>query len=87
MIDPTRNELINHLVQIYEDAMGEPYEDAEDAFFIVERAAYWLAADYHGGMNSNLYEALSVSPYSPGLVERGPGDCELYLQGCEFIEN
>jgi hypothetical protein len=38
-----------------------------------EGAIYWFAADYHSGQWSNLYEALSTSPYSPGPIERGPG--------------
>jgi hypothetical protein len=42
--------------------------------FDMEAAIYWLAADYHGGQGSNLYSALSQSPYTPSPLENGPRD-------------
>jgi hypothetical protein len=37
--------------------------------FDIEAAIYWFATDWHGGQWSNLYSALSTSPYKPGLSE------------------
>lgn len=31
-----------------------------------EAAIYWFANHWHGGMSSNLYSALSCSPFNPG---------------------
>jgi len=42
--------------------------------FDVEAAIYWLASDYHGGQWSNLYAALCVSRYRPGLFVREVAD-------------
>lgn len=33
--------------------------------FSAEEAIYWYAYNHHGGQNSNLYSALSVSEYKP----------------------
>ncbi len=61
--DPTRNEMLTFLCGFY------PYEAEQ---FDREEAIYWFANDYHGGQSSNLYSALSTSPYKPGPVCNGP---------------
>lgn len=49
--------------------------DPDEHLFDIEQAAYWLASDFHGGQNTDLYEALCASPYKPGLLESGPEPC------------
>jgi hypothetical protein len=61
--DPTRDEMLAFL-----ETTG--VEDEFDR----EEAVYWFAANYHGGQSSNLYEALSMSPYAPGLATNEPDD-------------
>ena len=58
MSDPTRDEMLATL-QCF-PLIGECDE------FDRECAIYWYAANYHGGQWSQLYAALSVSPYHPG---------------------
>jgi hypothetical protein len=53
--DPTRDETLTAL------------QGADE--FDIEAAIYWFANDWHGGQWSNLYSALSTSPYRPGLSE------------------
>jgi hypothetical protein len=83
MMDPTRSELIAFLEGQYpavtcgehphtEDEAERDDHDGCGCRFDIEEAAYWIAADYHGGQWSSLYSALSTSPYSPG-----PGECSL----------
>ena len=48
------------------------YWSHEDDAFEIEEAMYWFAADYHGGQGSNLYAALSLSEFTPGLLANGP---------------
>ncbi len=57
--DPDKEEMLQTL-----RASGCQNEDgfADDC----EVAIYWFAHDYHGGQWSNLYSALSTSPYTPG---------------------
>jgi len=55
--DPTREEMLTAL------------SGADE--FDIEAAIYWFANDWHGGQFSNLYSALSTSPYRPGLSESG----------------
>jgi hypothetical protein len=104
MTDPTRAELLAFLEQAYPDATGgetphtddQADDDAHDGCpcrFDIEDAAYWLAAHHHGGQASNLYAALSASPYRPGACERDlPDDderataSELYRQGAEWLQ-
>ena len=69
--DPTKQEMINFLVKI---------ADGEDSTFDIEEAIYWFASDYHSGQWSNLYSALSTSPYSPGPCCTGPEDEFLYAE-------
>ena len=58
--DPTREEMLATL------ATQCPYADE----FTTEAAVYWFANDWHGGQWSDLYAALSASPYRPGVLER-----------------
>jgi hypothetical protein len=55
--DPTRDEMLTALAQSGADE------------FDIEAAIYWFASDWHGGKWSNLYSALSTSPYKPGWSE------------------
>jgi hypothetical protein len=61
--DPTRNEMLTFLCGFY------PYEADQ---FDREEAMYWFAANWHGGQSSNLYSALSTSPYHPSPLSNGP---------------
>jgi hypothetical protein len=70
--DPTHDDMLTFLKQC------QTYDDIDDMEFEIEEAIYWFANDYHGGQDSNLYEALSSSPYSPGLIRSGPVDDYLY---------
>ena len=56
--DPTADEMLAFLLS--QPCRSE--DDRDDALI----AIYWFAADWHGGQSSNLYSALSTSPYSPG---------------------
>lgn len=56
--DPTRDEMIAFL-------LSRPCRSDEDRDS-AEVAAYWFASEWHGGQFTNLYSALSTSPYSPG---------------------
>ena len=60
--DPTRDEMLTALAQSRADE------------FDIEAAIYWFANDWHGGQWSNLYSALSTSPYRPALSESGCPD-------------
>jgi len=62
--DPTKRDMKVFLLRRYR---GE--EGASDS---AEIAIYYFAALYHGGQGSNLYSALSTSPYRPGRAEREP---------------
>jgi hypothetical protein len=64
-LDPTREELLAHLRVLY---------PSDDDFSECDReeAVYYFAHDYHSGQGSNLYAALSTSPYRPGPCQRAP---------------
>jgi hypothetical protein len=103
--DPTRDELIAYLESIYPDVTcGEPLHTEAEAEsdthegcpcrFDIEEAAYYLAAHWHGGQWSNLYSALSCSPFKPGPCSSDlPDDeerftaSELYRAGSHWIEH
>ena len=59
--DPTHDEMLAYLDTFW----GSSEDGWEDE---AEVAMYYFANDYHGGQWSNLYSALSTSPYSPGPV-------------------
>lgn len=59
MADPTAEDMRAVLV--------DRWTDEADA---AEIAIYWFACHWHGGQNTNLYAALSNSPYSPGPLAR-----------------
>ena len=61
--DPTRNEMLAFLCGFY------PYEVEQ---FDREEAIYWFAYAWHCGQGSNLYSALSTSPYKPSPLANGP---------------
>ena len=67
MRDPTRDEMLAYL-------KGNSTDCDE---FEIEEAIYWFAYAWHGGQWSNLYSALSTSPYSPGPITTGPEDNHL----------
>lgn len=60
--DPTREDMLS--------AIKEALPGVDD--FDQEAGLYWYANDNHGGQWSNLYSALSVSPYTPGMRETRP---------------
>lgn len=62
--DPGREDMLEFLA-------SELSEEAADDFDR-EEAMYWFAYEYHGGGGSNLYAALSCSPYRPGILADGP---------------
>lgn len=66
--DPTRAEMLKALVK----AFRAPRWDRADWKFDIEAAMYWFCSNWHGGQWSNLYSALSTSPYRPGPLCRGP---------------
>ena len=86
MIDPTRDELLEWLRDCADDILDLRGEEVE---FDIEEAAYWIAADCHGGQWSNLYAALCASPYSPGQLACGPMEGEpawfLHEIGCRWL--
>ena len=58
MNNPTKEELLESIPQIYKDEEGFDTE--------VEVALYWFATHYHSGKFSHLYSILSTSEYTPG---------------------
>ena len=76
MLDPTRNEMIQFL------ALSNPAIDFNE----FEVAMYWFAYDWHGGQSSNLYSALSTSPYNPGPLTTYASECENNIIVAELIE-
>lgn len=56
--DPSYKEMVEHLSS-YDKALDE---------VTIAAAIYHFAASHHGGQSSNLYEALSNSPYKPGAA-------------------
>ena len=67
--DPTKKEMMNFLKDIY--GGEDSWEDG------AEVAIYWFANDYHDGQWSNLYSALSTSPFKPGRNSSGPEEDSL----------
>jgi hypothetical protein len=75
MQDPTANEMRAYLAE------RQPWDGETDPDIDVEEAIYWFAADHHGGQGSNLYSALSQSPYKPSPTHNGCSDelsCDMY---------
>ena len=68
--DPTKEEMVGFLTNEFQ-SMG-----SENMDFDIEAAIYWFGNDYHGGQSSNLYSALSTSPFRPGPSHRGIEDEE-----------
>jgi hypothetical protein len=68
--DPTRQEMLDYLLKHF-----RLHNDSEQPFvefdLSAEEAIYWFASWYHGGQSSNLYSALSTSPYKPSPLARG----------------
>lgn len=62
--DPTKQEMMSFLAKQF----GKEEGFRDDA----EAAIYWFANFNHGGQWSNLYSALSTSPFRPGRIARGP---------------
>lgn len=69
MTDPTAEEMREFLKSKWEE---EVFEDWSSFEFDLEGAIYWFANDWHGGGGSNLYAALSSSPFRPGPTCSGP---------------
>jgi hypothetical protein len=57
--DPTREGMLDYLDTLTSPGMRDYNE------FDIEEAIYWFAHDWHGGQGSNLYAALSASPFTP----------------------
>ncbi len=80
--DPTKQEMVSFLQSQFGSGLCD---------FDLEGAIYWFANHYHGGQWSNLYSALSTSPFNPGPICRGPEKgtmeemCYEALE-CEFAE-
>lgn len=71
MQDPTREEMLDVL-----DAMAF----ADDfSNFDREEAIYWFANNWHSGQTSNLYSALSTSPFWPGPFAKEPEEMATML--------
>ena len=64
--DPTRDEMLAFLTD-----RAAQYGDV-DSEFDIEGAMYWFGVHWHGGQDSNLYSAVSTSPYNPGPCCTGP---------------
>lgn len=61
--DPTAEDMMAVLVQEW-NGLCEVSDIETDGTI----AIYWFANNYHGGQTSNLYSALSTSPYKPGPI-------------------
>lgn len=57
MKDPTREEMLEFLAPLASQIGADNFD--------IEAAIWWFACDNHGGQWSNLYSALSTSPFSP----------------------
>ena len=62
--DPTKAEMLAFLASL-------PFADEADEIDR-EGAVYWFGNFYHGGQDSNLYSAMSTSPYHPSPLANGP---------------
>lgn len=77
--DPSYDDMMSHLKNKF-NQMGFDEFDAEAAIF-------WFAYDYHGGQNSNMYSALSISQYKPGrLVNKIESEGELATEMYNELE-
>ncbi len=99
MIDPTRSELVAHLVAAYPAVTHSRWVPHPEGAcpggcrcrFNIEEAAYWVAVHRHGGQGSNLYAAQCASPYIPGMTVELPDFYErttasgLYRDAVEWI--
>lgn len=68
-LDPTLEEMREYLAGAgFYEPMGDDGAAPECAGLDgdAEAAIWFYASDWHGGQDSNLYSALSCSPYSPG---------------------
>ena len=61
--DPTRMQMLRAVLR-------QRWVDRDDKFAI-EAALYWFASHWHSGQFSNLYSAVSTSPYRPGPLCNG----------------
>lgn len=96
MNDPTRRELIAFLEARHREVSdedthteAEAEHDAHDGCgcrFDIEEAAYYVAAHCHGGMRTNLYVALSRSPFRPGPIARDLPDYDQRPVASELYE-
>ena len=68
--DPTRAEMLRELIRAFRSYRDGRRDDGWK--FDIEAAIYWFSDNWHGGQWSNLYSALSTSPYRPGPLCRGP---------------
>lgn len=62
--DPDKNEMLTFLQTTFGNEEGFEFD--------AEAAIYWFANFNHGGQNTNLYSALSMSEFNPGPMSRGP---------------
>lgn len=65
------NEPDEEVVTLYDRMVAKAKEmfkssSMDDLDFDIEAAIYWLASDYHGGQDSELYSILSTSKFKPG---------------------
>jgi len=67
--DPTRAEMIRELIRAFRWRRDGRRDEGWK--FDIEAAIYWFANHWHGGQWSNLYSALSTSPYNPGRLCTG----------------
>ena len=71
-VTPLKNTLkqrmLDHL-QLTFLGLFDPLEDID-----MQAAIYWVASDYHGGQNSELYSILSTSELKPGPFHKSVVD-------------
>jgi hypothetical protein len=76
MKDPTKDEMQAFLTEAY----GEEIDQ-----FDIEEAIYWFAYEWHGGQWTNLYSALSTSPYKPSPIGHGPATDSMGQEAFEAL--
>jgi len=67
--DPTRAEMIRELISAFRWRRDGRRDECWK--FDIEAAIYWFSSHWAGGQGSNLYSALSTSPYRPGRLCNG----------------
>ena len=77
MRDPTHEEMTEFLAT---QTCGEDMRDD------IEIAIYWFAMYWHSGQSSNLYSALSTSPYHPGMDGRLEGESDTVQHMFDALE-